>query len=131
MATKRKRETKYDPPKEGNAFVGFVNVAFGSTERAAFDEWLGTLDPNASWDWLQELIENDYKFSLKRDTYGGGCQASLTCALKSSPDLGLVLTGRGPDVYNAMLVLMFKATKLLVEDWIVYFDQSSTVDVWG
>lgn len=131
MATKRKRNTAYDPPKNNGGFVGYVDCRLTSDDKARFDVWCQETVSDGWVTFLDTKMDDDYTFSLKHDNYGGGVQASLMCKLKSSPDNGLVLTARAPDVWNAMMLLVFKATEMMTEDWVNYVDLSKERDQWG
>jgi len=131
MATKRKRNTAYDKPKKNGGFRGFIKHSLTESEKADFDAWAEVATPDMYWDTVAELIAADYKFGIRKDSYGGGVQANLTCADPEHPDNGLCLTARAPDMKNATMLLLWKHVVLFDCEWNEYYESSDTKSAWG
>lgn len=127
MATKQKRETRYDPPKP--EFKGFIRCDLDDDQKARIKKQ--TPDVDKLFDSVEALVDAGYKFGFSRDNYNNCYQCSLTCNNKESPNYLWCLTGRGPNLGSALMVLLFKHFEVLLEAWPVGEDMGKTFDVWG
>ena len=127
----RKRNTAYDKPKQENTFVGYVQHTMTKAEHGDFEKWSVTVDFDFVVGELERLIDSQYKFSIKHDNYGGGVQSSLMCSDPKNPDFGLCLTGRAPDFYNAVLVILFKHKVLFAGEWFNFYNEAPAKSQWG
>jgi len=130
MATK-KQQKLLEIDASNNGFVGFVNHRLSATDKERFDEWLKEVELTGVWGDLERLVDSHYKLSFKHDDYGGGVQASLTCADTKSSDYGLCLTARAPDFDNAVKLLLFKHFWLLGGEWFLFYQDASKPSQWG
>ncbi len=92
----------------------FVRIELTEAEKVEFRSLLasGELEGMDIDAWL----ERGYKFTLTRDSKGGGVIASLSQQNVDSEDAGLILTGRGGDTVTAMAVLTYKDKYLAGDD---------------
>ncbi len=129
----KKKLVSKKPPRQSklDEFRGYVNLDINRDEKGEFLVWSEKTDAEFVWLELEQLVDDDYKFATKTDTYGGGVQCSLTCAEKSNDDYNLCLTARAPDLRNAMLLVLYKHLVLLKGEWSVYHDQTKAVSEWG
>jgi len=112
-------------------FRGFVNHNLTKQEKVDFDAWLDGKSVDELFTWLEEMVDNYYKMSVKHDSYGGGVQVSLTCSKDTNIDYGLVMTSRAPDTYNALWLSCFKHVILFNSVWDEYASDGSKVSQWG
>lgn len=127
MATKPKRETKYDPPKF--ELKGFIRCDLDKDSIERLKKTV--LDVEKMMENVEPLVDQQYKFGFSRDSYNNCYQATLTCMNKENQNFGWVLTGRGPTLGQALLVLMYKHFEVTHEAWPVDDDFGKTRDVWG
>jgi len=66
---------------------------------------------------IEQFIEEGYKFSASKDTYGGGIQTFLTPQKSDNANWGWSLTSRAPDVRLAVGMLAFKHYTLFDGVW--------------
>jgi hypothetical protein len=131
MATKAKQtHTKRSKPKKVE-FAGYINHNITQAEKDAFEKWCQKESVESTWAMLERLVDSGYKFSTKTDHYGGGVQASLLCDDVKNEDAGLCLVARAPDLYNAILLLMFKHFDLLGGSWVEYHEINTEPSMWG
>ena len=128
---KRKRNTAYDPKLDADEFRGFLRHSLTKQDKQDYMTWTEKARPDLVWDFLAERVDSFYVFSIKHDSYGGGVMAALTDKNPKSGGVGIVLTARAPDVYNAVMLLVWKANEVFPEEWNIYFDAQEEVDVWG
>jgi len=79
---------------------------------------------------LSQFVEEGYKFSCSRDTYGGGVQVFLTPVKRESVNGGLSLTARAPNLIAATAVLCWKHYTLFAQVW-PRENVSSGGSTWG
>lgn len=79
---------------------------------------------------IAKLVDNGYKFSTGPDNYSGGVAAFLTGVGDECPNKGMTLAGRGPTLWDAVKVLLFKHYEILKELW-PHQDIRSERDMWG
>jgi len=128
----RKKPTQSRPKRtKAKEFRGYVKYEITKDEKVEYLEWAGGTEIEFLWLELEQLVDSGYKFATKTDSYGGGVQASLTCAEDTNDDCGLVLTARAPDLRNAMLLLLYKHLHLLKGEWSIYHDETKAVSEWG
>ena len=130
MATK-KRNTQYDAKKAGEKFVGFVNYTLTKDDKAAYEKWAEGKTLEDAFSEIERLVDSFYTFSLKHDNFGGGVQCNLKCANEGEPDYGLVLTARAPDVFNAIMLALWKHVVLFAGGWYPWFVEKETKSMWG
>ena len=57
---------------------------------------------------VQRMVEAGWKFSLKWDYYSGAIQATAVQMEKKRPNAGYGLSGRSPDVLDALQIVVYK-----------------------
>lgn len=129
MASKAspKRETKYDPPKF--ELKGFIRCDLDKDQLSRIKGQ--EADVLKLFDIAETLVDNGYKFGFSHDTYNSCYQASLTCTNKENQNYGFCLTGRGPSLPQALMVLMFKHFEICGEAWPVNEDFGKIRSEWG
>jgi hypothetical protein len=130
MATKSGKSSEVKS-QHSNGFVGYVNRRISREEKKAFDAWAKGVTLDVVLGVIDGLVENEYKFSAKRDHYGGGIQVALTCNLDTSQDFGLCLTARAPDFFSALALAVYKHGELLGGEWFAHYKVSQEPDEWG
>jgi len=90
-----------------DSFLGFINIPLSDDDREQLHAYAleTTLDV---MQFLSEVMETGYKFSLALDGEHSSYIATLTGKAPACENLGYALSGRGPDAYGAVLVLWFK-----------------------
>jgi len=129
----RKKAVKDDRvagTKNGD-FSGFVNHEMTRDEKNQYEQWSMAVDDASLLDYLQELVDNGYKISLKYDGRNKTYQCSLTCSNPNHDDFGLVLTARAPDMFNLLRVAVFKHFVLLRGDWLTFQNTVHEERQWG
>lgn len=130
MVTKKASKEVRENAANG-AFVGFVNRRLSKEEKEQYHTWADKIGFAEVMECLGQMVENDYKLSVKRDYYGGGVQAALTCASTISGDAGLCLTARAPNMFDSLMLVFFKHSELLGGEWLGFFNVSQSPDEWG
>jgi len=64
---------------------------------------------------IHELVEADFKVTVKFDTYSGGYMCTAICDVVGSRNEALAISSRGDDITDALSILMYK-----------YFDVAET-----
>lgn len=106
-------------------FLGFVDIDLTDGDREALEAWF---QPNAVdvWAFLEDAVNDGYKFSLVVDLEHSSSIATLTGKGAGCENLGYALSGRGPNPLEATVVLWYKHAVLAHHgSWV---DQGSTPD---
>ena len=128
---KKQAQQKLTPTKRNDDFRGYLKCNITKEEKEQFHEWAEKAGMENILSTIARLVDADYKFSVKTDSYGGGVQAALTCADPNNEDQGLCLTARAPDFENAIMLLMFKHIELLRSEWDLHYQDSREISEWG
>lgn len=116
---------------KGVTFRGFVQHSLTKEEKLQYDTWVAEQSLELLFSFLERLVDSHYKLSAKNDSYGGGVQISLTCDDEKNLDAGLVMTSRAPDLYNGLMLAMFKHLVLFGGEWNEYAPDGDGVSAWG
>jgi len=92
----------------------FVRIELTTKEREEFHELLAQdeFDPR----FLDLCLAARYNVSINRDKNGGGVLVSIRAEYKDMLDGGLILSGRGKDVFTAVAVCEYKSSYLADEN---------------
>lgn len=107
----------------------FVRHNMSADEKNALEQY--TPSDAELWDAIERLVDSDYKLSIAHDEYNQCVSAQLACRNKKHADYKLILSGRAPDAYNAVRVVLFKHIVLLHGDWKAFHEREVERDVWG
>lgn len=66
---------------------------------------------------VSQMIDESYKFSASHDTWGGGVQVFMTPSDPDSPNMGMTLSARAPNLISAVAVLCYKHYTLFAQMW--------------
>jgi len=94
---------------------GFINVNLDASQKAQFDEWLHTDDPQAV---LLDLVSKGCHVAIKLDGSAGTFMASITQRNPASVNAGLAVTARSSNPEKALWRAVFLIAVLGVDtDW--------------
>lgn len=114
------------------AWEGFVDIALTSQQK----EHLASLEQDDLpdvWLFLVSVVEEGYKVSLVNDEKHACCIATLTGRGSGCLNAGFSLSARGPDVFDALVVLHFKHVVLCDRQvWAGHADANTNqLSLWG
>ena len=92
----------------------FIQLELSKEQEVVCKAWVVT--PEQVWDYLEEMVSDGYKFTLKHDTYNH-CAAVFCIPSTENANAGYILTGRGSRVWKAVKQLLFKHDHLLDGVW--------------
>jgi hypothetical protein len=131
MAKKKAQDDRIVGGKFSGDFRGFINHRLTDADKAEYLAFLEEQGEEALWDGFSRMIDSGYVVSVKIDTFGGGFLTSITCKNDKLDDFGYCLTARAPDVYNSVMLALFKHIVLLKGDWLAFHESGTQVDMWG
>lgn len=88
------------------------------------------LDTEDVFNFIVDVVTQNYKFSASYDSYGGGVQCFLTPGDPENENYGYTLSARAPDLMNAINMLRFKHNNLFSGIWPKETDKP-TGNAWG
>lgn len=106
-------------------FLGFVDVPLVERDRAELEVWAAPGQVNIG-DFLANLTEAGYKFSLSADVPHNSYIATATGKADSCENKGYALSGRGPSALGAIVVLWYKVDVLC--HWGSWIEQGTLGD---
>lgn len=120
MATKKKtfQNNQFD--------IEFVNYELNKEQKEEARRY--ELDTERAFQLLEELCGDGYKISWKYDERNKCFQASLTSAAKGTTEKQRCMVSRGPDLYSAIRVSLWKHYVLFDGDWA---SNAPTDDEWS
>lgn len=103
-------------PKDWQQYE-FVNMSLNEAQKDQFHAWYKDAGSHA-YDELDALLPAGYKVSLSHDENNSCVIATLTCKEPTDPNYGYCLTSRGPDMWTALALCVFKTTELCTDyEW--------------
>lgn len=110
----------------GNDYA-FVEVRISQNDKARFGQWAQE-NANDAVDLLSTLVNSGYKVSLSWSDYNDCYTASFTGTEENGPNYKLVMTSRSDDVWEALMIGLFKHYVMFGGD--AWPTDKQTVD-WG
>lgn len=109
---------------------GFVDCNLDKALKQAFHAWCETavIDPMVK---VAELVDDGYKVSFSLDRYHDAYQAALSYQVNGHENSGLTLSGRGPDLNGALMMVLYKHLVVLEGKWGGGTQRSKDTDPWG
>lgn len=114
--------------KERIAVRGWVNYRLTDEDKARIE--LEPLDMTVVIAEYMALVYGGYRLSVTYDEYSKAMQASLVCAKPDSPDAGLGMSSRHPDLDWALRSLLYKVQVVGVNTWDKWLD-GPTPESWS
>lgn len=102
------------PERYSFSEMRFVRIELSEAEKGEFRQLLEAGEFNAGF--LDECVSAGYYITIGKDKNGGGVLCCVRAEYKAMLDGGLILSGRGKDVFTASAVCEYKATYLADEN---------------
>ena len=124
-SSKRKKSAKTSK-KSWNDFT-FVNLNLSKSDKEQVKEL--SPDTYAIDEWLELMLDDGHKLSVKLETKSGAYFATLTEVTKECPNHSLIMTSRAPTFMQSLLVLYFKCEIML--DGQQWPAETQSTDLWS
>lgn len=112
-------------PANRNADIEFINRELSVEETAAYRSWRA--DAENVFVELTELVEGEYRVTIKYDDYSSSCAVFIFPG-PDSENSGYALTGRGGNAYRALSEALFKHVVVFKGVWSVPAPRHTATD---
>jgi len=109
--------------------ITFINYDLTAEQKTEVKGWKPAFEQVFSL--FEGMIADGFKVSFKFDTRNKCVQCSLTEPFESAKKVTRCMVSRGPDLYSAIRVAVWKHTVLFEGDWANIPDETNGGDVWG
>jgi hypothetical protein len=122
LLAKRQDKTAWN-----SADVQYASVTLSEADKAAFNAWFGEAEGDFEV-WLENLVNQSYRVSVKYD-YNNNCfQATLTQQDAKHVNSGLTIISRASSSVEAVLMSAYKVDVMYPDQRLPVQDRDST---WG
>lgn len=99
-------------------FKGFIDCKLDGTHHEAYEAW--DIHDSDIFDILSTVTEGGYKVSFSYQAQQHNFLAAVTGTDAAGKNAGWCVSAYAPDMYNAIRLVLFKATVILPEVWSDY-----------
>jgi hypothetical protein len=118
---------RQDKTAWNSADVQYASVTLSEADKAAFNAWFGEAEGDFEV-WLENLVNQSYRVSVKYD-YNNNCfQATLTQQDTKHVNNGLTIISRASSSVEAVLMSAYKVDVMYPDQRLPVQDRDST---WG
>jgi len=96
-------------------FAGFIQIELSEQDISVLEQ--SEVSPDEFLLWIAQICRNGFRFALVPDGKTKTIKATLQCVDETSTASGWMLSGEGPTVPDALLVLRYKNDVKMGGDW--------------
>lgn len=109
---------------------GFVPCNLGKQEKQDAQQWIAA-NAGEFFTLLEKIVGDGYKFSVSLDRFHDCFSSSLTCTDPDNSNIGWCLSGRAPDAWSAVGMVLYKHLVVLDGVWDTREPSGDRDDKWG